>query len=90
MGYMGYTTAHPQHLPEQQLQQPFAVPVVFGPVRRTQFAYRVVADGREPGGRLSEAQLNALGKDGWLLVSVLPGLAADGGHLAYVFVRMEP
>lgn len=87
---MGYVTAHPHPQPEQQTQHPYTVPVVFGPARRAQFAYRIVTDEREQEGGLGEAQLNALGKDGWLLVSVLPYAKAGKSVLEYVFVRIEP
>jgi hypothetical protein len=88
---MDFNTWHTPSRPEQQTQQPYMVPVVFGPARQAQFAYRVVTVDDGPESRLDEPRLNALGKQGWLLVSVLPrSVAARGRSLDYLFVRMEP
>ena len=87
---MGYRTAHPYPQPEQQAQQPYTIPVVFGPARRAQFAYRVISVDPGTGQTLDEGRLNALGKDGWLLVSVLPRAKAGKQVVEYVFVRAEP
>ncbi len=89
---MGNVGAYGFHQPEpQQAQHPLTVPVVFGPARRAQFTYRVITTGRGQAARLEESRLNALGKDGWLLVSVLPRSDGEGGStLEYLFVRSEP
>jgi hypothetical protein len=86
---MGFVMAHPHPQPEQQGQLPYTVPVVFGPAKRAQFAYRIITEGRGQGAGVDEAQLNALGKDGWLLVSVRPSTRAGKSVLEYVFVRTE-
>jgi len=88
---MGNVGAYGFHQPEpQRAQQTLTVPVVFGPPQRPQFTYRVVTTGRGQADRLEESRLNALGKDGWLLVSILPRSDAEGGgNLDYLFVRWE-
>jgi hypothetical protein len=89
---MGTVGEYGFHQPEpQRAQHPLTVPVVFGPARRAQFTYRVITTGRGPAARLDEDRLNALGRDGWLLVSVLPRSDGEGGsNLDYLFVRSEP
>jgi hypothetical protein len=89
---MGNVGGYGFHQPEpQRAQHPLTVPVVFGPERRAQFNYRIITTGRGQAARLDEDRLNALGRDGWLLVSVLPRSDGEGGsNLDYLFVRSEP
>jgi hypothetical protein len=85
---VGYSTTHPHLQPEQQLPHPYVVPVVFGPARRARYAYRVLRQGGSE--TLDEDQLNRLGAEGWLLISVLPRAESGKTLLEYLFVRTEP
>ncbi|MGI8912502.1 MAG: DUF4177 domain-containing protein [Chloroflexota bacterium] len=88
---MSGINAYSLHQPEQQAHHHFTVPVVFSPAKSAQFAYRVVTVAQDRESRLDEHRLNALGKEGWLLVSVLPRSGTGGSsNLDYLFVRVEP
>ncbi len=83
---MSGINAYSLHQPEQQAHHHFTVPVVFSPAKSAQFAYRVVTVAQD-----RESRLNALGKEGWLLVSVLLRSGTGGSsNLDYLFVRVEP
>jgi hypothetical protein len=63
-------------------------PVVFEPLAPQKWAYHLVTVDTRERNLLDEAELTALGAEGWLLASVLvlPG-KPDAPYIAYHFVR---
>ena len=82
-----HTAEFPKHpLPQiPQAQAPRVQPPTVFVYERQQWEYRVVAKRVADAANLSEDELNALGKDGWELVGVVPAQVA----VQFVFKRVK-
>jgi hypothetical protein len=82
---------HSMPSPTASSSAPYTIPVVFGPARPTRYAYRILTVDRAHEGLLGEGDLNALGREGWLLVSVMPHAVAEAtDRVDYIFLRATP
>ncbi len=75
----------PQIPQPQQVQQPRVQPPTVYVYERQEWEYRVVTKNVAEEPSLSETDLNALGKDGWELVGLVP----VQGTVQFVFKRVK-
>lgn len=62
-------------------------PVVYESVGPVRWEYHTVALDTREDEPLDETALNALGRDGWLLVGILQHPGREPGRITYYFVR---
>lgn len=75
---------------QQDVRQPLPIPMVYEDAPVAQWEYHVLTiDAREEE-LPDEAQLNALGKEGWLLAGMLEQRSSrEHGLVYYYFVRQQ-
>ena len=77
---------------QQDVRIPLPMPIVYedAPVIPVQWEYHILTADTREGELPAEAQLNELGKEGWLLVGMLDQRAyRENGRVYYYFVRQQ-